>query len=79
MKAHESKPLDQRVNECTTIVSQLRHLGVYEECKAALAQPMGDFVRHATSSSGKLKVPSLERTLEYQFSNRSESFVALKH
>lgn len=72
------KHVSARVRECLNIAQQLQNLGVYEQCKATLAKPMNDFIKHGTSSSGKYRVDAIDRYIVYQFSNGAESYAALK-
>jgi hypothetical protein len=73
------KSQSERLDECVRIASQLRDLGVYVETyEPYIKEPMRAFVRDGVSASQSIYVENLGRVLAYQFSNRSESFVALR-
>lgn len=71
------KTLEHRLSECQRITSQLRDFDVYKDCKE-LVPKMNDFVRDGVTSSGRIFLHDAGRYLEYQFSQRNDSFVVLR-
>lgn len=72
------KDISARVRECARIVEQLRELRLYEETADRLVPVLNEFVRRGQSASGAFRVVSVDRRLEYQFSNVADSFVVLR-
>lgn len=71
------KTMQQRLEECVQIRTQLRNLQCDADCQP-LHRAMTEFVARGVSASGSFFVPSAQRKLQYMLSNKHDSFAVLK-
>jgi hypothetical protein len=74
------KDLKDRLRECLKIRQDLQGLGI--DCPPELKTKMNDYIRHATSSSGRLSVENSDRRyVHYQLSTKLDghTYVRLSH
>lgn len=66
------KTVEIRLQESIEIQSKLKELGLDTIPKLReLKQIMNEYVRNGTSASGKIKVPEINKTAHYLFSNQT--------
>ena len=71
------KSVQERLNECIAIRSQLREMQCENECDELLSA-MVHFVREGQAASGSFMVPSFGRRLEYTLSTKHDSYAVLR-
>jgi len=78
----KEKSQTERLKECIELRKQINHLGIdiLPEIEA-LFPIMNDFIRNGISASGKIPIPSIQRTAYYIFSNTTHivSSITLKN
>lgn len=78
----KEKSQSERLKECIELRKQINHLGIdiLPEIEA-LFPIMNNFVRNGISASGKIPIPSIQRTAHYMFSNNAHivSSITLKN
>lgn len=73
-----SKSTQQRAEECVRIARQLKDMAMYDDVCHKLNPIMNEFIRDGTPVSGSFRVERCDRRLEYQLSNRADSFAVLR-
>jgi len=67
-----SKPVDERLNEAVKMYNQLADVGLAGRPEvAAFRQTVKAFVRDGIGATGSVKLPGLQRVLEYKLPTTS--------
>lgn len=75
------KDITERIREVTEIYTKLKELGIHRrfESLEQFYKICEDYAKNGVSASGKIKLPEIDRKLEYIFTTRNgkESVVKL--
>ena len=75
-KAVTQKSQQDRLAECVSLRMQMRDLGIDGECRV-VHEKMQEFVKHGTTASGSILLPSCGRRFVYMLSHKQDCQAAL--